>query len=78
MIDWKLIKLEQEELGINKDISLEEFKKEWIKELGFPKTKEDEKFLEKGGRIEDFYEDYMTSELPLKIYLQKIVERDML
>ena len=58
-VDRKAIRVEQKELGINKNLSLAGFRRAWIKVHGEPMTKRERTFLD-GQGLKDFYEDYMT------------------
>ena len=68
MIDWKCIKAAQEELGIQKHTTLEEFRAAWIASFGPPCNERDQAFLD-GAGLESFFEDFMTSQDSLAEYL---------
>ncbi|MFH1546879.1 MAG: hypothetical protein ABIC57_00155 [bacterium] len=77
-IDFKCVRYAQKGLCvIRTKISITEFIESWIKEFGDGKTESDKRFLDRGGGIEDFYEDYLTSGIStLKEYFKRITENE--
>jgi len=63
MTDWKAVRAAQENLGIEKHLTLSQFREAWVSVHGEPQSSEDEAFLE-GKGLESFYEDYLTSTAP--------------
>ena len=60
-VDWRTIHSEQKESGIRKRMTLDEFRRAWIKAKGPAQDKSDERFLY-GQGLKDFFEDYMCSD----------------